>query len=377
MGWIRRSFLKVGEVLTSHLGLPVLNATGATLTAGTLVYISGYDLTLRAFKISKADADVAGARATWVLGQDVTNGSRTVVLRSYELQGQNTSGASAVGDLVYASTTAGGWTLTNPQLTNALARRQVVGMVAVKHASAGVIVFDLDAFNDVSPAGQDLGPVPTSNIALPIVNKTGGTLTAGTLVLVGGYDATTGRLSVIKADADATGNKLASWVLRADVADSGTAYAYKTHTISLDTSAYAGSVGAPIYLDVTAGGYTETAPTGSAASQQVVGQLLVKAVAGSIGIDLLANGQTSALSRTGMQASTVTSGQVSFFFSTEQTANGAAQNVAHGLGRVPGIVLILPSATLAGATTFVKGTVDGTNVQVTGTNTAKYFVFAM
>ena len=72
----------------------------------------------------------------------------------------------------------------------------------------------------------------------------------------------------------------------------------------------------------------------------------------------------------------VTTPKMAIFVSTEQTANGSAQNVAHGLGVSPATVLVIPSATLAGATafTFTKGS---TNVVVTGTNTAKYYVLAI
>lgn len=72
----------------------------------------------------------------------------------------------------------------------------------------------------------------------------------------------------------------------------------------------------------------------------------------------------------------VTAAKINMFYSTEQTANGSAQDVPHGLGVSPSKVVIIPSATLAGATGFsyTKGSV---NIVVTGTNTAKYYVLAI
>lgn len=68
------------------------------------------------------------------------------------------------------------------------------------------------------------------------------------------------------------------------------------------------------------------------------------------------------------------------FVSTEQTGNGSAQNVAHGLGVVPRYVLIVPTDTApatTGAYTAAEGTHTSTNVVVTVTNGKKYKVLAI
>lgn len=72
----------------------------------------------------------------------------------------------------------------------------------------------------------------------------------------------------------------------------------------------------------------------------------------------------------------VDSTKIPLFVSTEQTGNGSAQNVAHGLGVEPATVMILLSSIgTDGATyTYTKGT---TNVIVTATTGAKYFVVAI
>ena len=72
----------------------------------------------------------------------------------------------------------------------------------------------------------------------------------------------------------------------------------------------------------------------------------------------------------------ITTAKMAIFVSTVQTANGSAQNVAHGLGVSPTTVLVIPVSTLAAATTF-SFTKGSTNVVVTGTNTATYMVVAI
>ncbi len=67
------------------------------------------------------------------------------------------------------------------------------------------------------------------------------------------------------------------------------------------------------------------------------------------------------------------------FISTEQTGTGGAQNVAHGMGRVPRAVAVVPTD-LAPATvgqfTVTEGVHDATNVVVTVTLNKKFKVIA-
>lgn len=72
----------------------------------------------------------------------------------------------------------------------------------------------------------------------------------------------------------------------------------------------------------------------------------------------------------------VTVAKTKVFFSTEQTGNGSAQNVAHGLGAVPAGVLVVPSDCPNSAWALAQGTHDATNVVVTATNQLKYYVMA-
>ena len=130
-----------GNVQSTRVGLPVHNATGGSLAAGTLVYISGYNASSDAPQVAKSNAGNGNVRAAeWVLNAAIANGAAGVVYRGYTLGSLDTS-AGSVGDAVYLSTTAGSWTLTAPTSGAQMAQR--VGVVKTDHASTGSIQFDL------------------------------------------------------------------------------------------------------------------------------------------------------------------------------------------------------------------------------------------
>lgn len=67
------------------------------------------------------------------------------------------------------------------------------------------------------------------------------------------------------------------------------------------------------------------------------------------------------------------------FKSAELTGTGAAQSVAHGLGRVPSFVLVVPTdltPATTGAYSVVEGAHTDANVVVTVTLSKKFRVFA-
>lgn len=128
---------------------------------------------------------------------------------------------------------------------------------------------------DTILAEQIVDDMASYRWSFTVANKTGGTLTKGTLVYLSGYDATLGCPSVTKADADTAG-KPAEFVLTANIANdaSGTVYTVGTVT-SIDTSG-ASAVGALAYLSTDAGAFTWTAPSGADQIVQVVGVCVTK-----------------------------------------------------------------------------------------------------
>lgn len=282
---IKDSFLNDGAVSPRTRGEYVYNDSGGTLAAGDLVYFSGWhqpSLPERPCrKVKKADANGTDAPAQAVVRNSIVSGSIGRVYATYRLTDQNTNSASAAGDPVYLSNTAGGWTLTDPSLSGT-SRKQIVGYVAVKNATTGVVEFNL-----AEPQARGAAPVADA-FDLDVRNESGGALAAGDLVYVSGWSESQTRWLVTKADADAAANaRRATYVCTAAISNNanGTVSKSYRHT-GLDTST-AGAAGDPVYLNTAAGGYTFTAPTGASARVQVVGFVAVKdAAAGAIEFNL-------------------------------------------------------------------------------------------
>lgn len=282
---LTRGRLLVGGLPASKTYAPVRNETGNTLAVGTLVYVSGWSETHKRFKISKADADVAGARATFVLRAAIGNNANGTAYRQARLTAVNTNGA-AVGDPVYLSATVGTWALAAPSATNSIA--QIVGRVAVVHASTGQIEIDLDVHPNLLRIGSNelqAGAAPAGALSLPVRNETGGNLAAGDLVAISGWSETHARHLVVKADADVSGRR-AQLVMQGALNNNtnGSAYASYRHTgVATDGA----SVGDAVYLSTVAGGWTVTAPTGADDVVQVVGYVaVVDAAAGEVEFNL-------------------------------------------------------------------------------------------
>lgn len=118
----------------------VANKTGAPLTAGALVYINGYDTTLAAPTVAKADASNVDTLAQYVLPEAIANNTSGYAEIEYTTTALDTSLAAAVGSAVYLSVSApGSWQLTVP--TGADQSSQIVGVVKVKSATVGEIRF--------------------------------------------------------------------------------------------------------------------------------------------------------------------------------------------------------------------------------------------
>lgn len=158
--------LKVAGVdITSSItdtNVTVANKTGGPLTKGTLVYVSGYDTTLGAPSVTKADADTNGKISELVLSANIANDAAGVAYTQGAVTGIDTSGASAVGSIAYLSCTAGEFAWSAPASADDVV--QVVGVCKVKNASTGSIYF--------FPAGRVVTLVPTSGLTDGCVGTT-------------------------------------------------------------------------------------------------------------------------------------------------------------------------------------------------------------
>lgn len=123
------------DPFTGTVGVPMHALAGEAIVPGNFVAISGFDATTGLHKIVNADSD-AGKPAVGYCPAGGASGARVTWYDVGELTGQNTNSGN-VGDPVYLSGTAGGWSLTIP--TGAEEVPQQVGVVTVKSATVGKI----------------------------------------------------------------------------------------------------------------------------------------------------------------------------------------------------------------------------------------------
>jgi len=115
-------------------------------------------------------------------------------------------------------------------------------------------------------------------------NATGGAFAVGMLLHVSGYDATSGYLKMEKADAD--NSKPAQYVAVDTTADTKTTTVYDYYD-AVTFNTVGASAGDPVYLSVTAGTFSLSAPTGSDDVVQIVGRVkLHNNASGTVIIDL-------------------------------------------------------------------------------------------
>lgn len=110
-----------------------------------------------------------------------------------------------------------------------------------------------------------------------VINKSGSTIAVNKLVAISGYDTTSKLPKIVLADADAANLATDVYVTKAAISNNASATVFKgfMSTATLDTSGVT-TVGDPIYLDITAGAFTATAPTASNARVVLVGYAQVK-----------------------------------------------------------------------------------------------------
>lgn len=111
------------------------------------------------------------------------------------------------------------------------------------------------------------------------------------------------------------------------------------------------------------------------------GKILVGAASGAAAEQTVSgDGTLSAAGVLTIGAGKVSKAKMAMYASAERTATGSEESIAHGLGAVPALVLVIPTDTspsTAGVFTALEGTHTGTNVLVTVTADKKYKVVAL
>jgi hypothetical protein len=142
-------FMAVGDPLKFYVN----NRTGATITKGQVVYISGASGNKITVALAKANAESTSSKTFGVAEANISNNASGWIVTSGEIDHLNTA-AYADGDTLYLSaTTAGAWATTKPSAPSHLV---YVGFVARSHATVGSIFvrtqngYELDEIHDVA-----------------------------------------------------------------------------------------------------------------------------------------------------------------------------------------------------------------------------------
>ena len=146
---------------TSNVLLPVRNTTGATLTKGTAVYISGATGQISTVSKAIATSDATSAQTLGLVTADISNNSNGNVTLIGAITNINTSAYTDGQQLYLSPTTAGTLTATKPHAPDHL-----VYMAVVEHAhpTQGKLFvkvqngYEMDELHDVSaqsPANND------------------------------------------------------------------------------------------------------------------------------------------------------------------------------------------------------------------------------
>lgn len=183
---------------TSNVLLPIRNTTGATLTKGTAVYISGATGQISTVTKAIANSDPTSAQTLGLVAADIANNANGNVTLIGTITNINTSAYTDGQQLYLSPTTAGTLTATKPYAPNHL-----VYMAVVEHAhpSQGKLFvkvqngYEMDELHDVAAQSPSNGQTLVYNSTTGLWEKNTVSLTAGvngTLPIAnGGTGATT------------------------------------------------------------------------------------------------------------------------------------------------------------------------------------------
>jgi hypothetical protein len=305
------------------LGKPVLskvrNSTGATLTKGTAVYLSG--ATGNHVNVTKALAttDATSARTQGFVWEDIANNADGYVIVEGYLENIDTSAAASDGQIVYLSgSVAGGWTVTKPVAPIHLV---YLGVIAKKNPSTGAIYvkvqngFELDEIHDVLISSKTNGDLLKYDSATDLwKNSAQSTLTVAQSQVTGLVTDLSGKVGTARTISTT-----------APLAGGGDLSANRTLTIADATTAVKGAVQ---LTDSTSSTLTTTAATPNAvkSAYDLANGAVPKSTVTTTGDLIVANGASSVT-----RLAAGTSGQV-------LTANGAGvaptYQTASGDGKV-------------------------------------------
>lgn len=122
---------------------------------------------------------------------------------------------------------------------------------------------------------------------MKVINKTGSAIAINKLVAISGFDVTSKLPKIVLADADSADLATDVFVTLNAISNGVAGNVWKGGSSTSVLNTNFGTVGDPVYLDITAGAFTGTAPTAANARVMVVGYTTVKsATVGQIRWDI-------------------------------------------------------------------------------------------
>lgn len=198
----------------------VRNETGATLTKGTVVYISGASGNKATVSKAIATSDSTSAQTFALIFADITNNQNGYAIIAGELAGLDTSAFTTGAQLYLSSTTAGGYTSTKQYAPNHLV---YVGVVTRSHATQGTIEvriqngYEMDELHDVSAQNPTSGQILIYDATALLWKKANLTAGAGIAVTNGAGSITVAVSTRVVTISDGT-----SITINADTTDIAT-----------------------------------------------------------------------------------------------------------------------------------------------------------
>ena len=170
---------------TTNVICQVRNTTGATLTKGTVVYISGATGQIPTVTKALASGDTTSAQTLGVMSADLANNTNGYVTIIGLVTDIDTSAYTDGAQLYLSPTTAGTYTTTKPYAPNHLVYVAIVEYAHPTHGKLFVKVqngYELDELHNVSAQSPSNGQTIIYNASTSLWEKAN--LTAGTGVSV-------------------------------------------------------------------------------------------------------------------------------------------------------------------------------------------------
>ena len=170
---------------TTNLLVQVRNTTGATLTKGTAVYISGATGQIPTVSKALADSDATSAQTLGLMTADLANNSNGYVTAVGIITNINTSAYTDGAQLYLSGTTAGTLTATKPYAPTHLV---YIAVVEHAHPTQGKLFvkvqngYEMDELHNVSAQSPSNGQTLIYNTTTSLWEKAN--LTAGTGISV-------------------------------------------------------------------------------------------------------------------------------------------------------------------------------------------------